>query len=105
MEKTELFLLYAVLVVLSAAAGIARESLLGLRVAHRGGSFEGGRKATGRLVLLDRSDEYLLTILIAGSLMVSAINCTNYTTPTGPAPILLASILPLRRARPPLIWA
>ena len=77
-EETELFLLYAVLVVLSAAAGIARESLLGLRVAQRGGSAEGGGRATGRLVLLERSDEYLLTILIVNNLAKLAGVCVLF---------------------------
>ena len=57
----ELFLLYAALVVLSAAAGLARESLLALRAAYKGGGAQG---AGARDPLLARSDEYLLTILI-----------------------------------------
>ncbi len=78
MEETELFLLYAVLVALSAAAGIARESLLELRAAHKGGSAEGRREAEGTRPLLERSDEYLLTILIVNHLAKLASVCVLF---------------------------
>jgi len=60
----ELFLLYAALVLLSAAASLARESLLAVRAAHKVGGAAGLGAAGVRLPLLERSDEYLLTILI-----------------------------------------
>ncbi len=66
------------LVALSAAAGIARESLLVLRAAHKGGSAEGRREAEGTGPLLERSDEYLLTILIVNHLAKLASVCVLF---------------------------
>jgi len=68
LNEIELFLLYAVLVLLSAAASTARESLLTLRAAHKGGGVQGEGHAASRSRLLGHSDEYLLTILIANNL-------------------------------------
>jgi putative hemolysin len=64
LEETELFVVYAVLVLLSAAAGIAREAVFAVRGAHRAGNARAYREAGRIRPLLERSDEYLLTILI-----------------------------------------
>jgi putative hemolysin len=68
LEETELLLLYAVLVVLSAAAGIAREALLGVRGAHRTGNARVLAATGADTRLIEHSDEYLLTILIVNNL-------------------------------------
>jgi len=68
LEETELLLLYAALVVLSAAAAIAREALLGVRGAHRTSNTRAEAAAGTHAQLLEHSDEYLLTILIVNNL-------------------------------------
>jgi putative hemolysin len=73
--EIELLLLYAVLVALSAAAGIARESLLRVRAASRTGGSEGQAAGADHGRLLERSDDYLLTILVANNLAKLASVC------------------------------
>ncbi|MBN1917869.1 MAG: HlyC/CorC family transporter [Verrucomicrobia bacterium] len=71
--EAELLAIYAVLVLLSTAAGLARESLLALRAGGRTGGSQ-GRAATQRLSP-ERDDEYLLTILIVNSMAKLASVC------------------------------
>lgn len=67
--------IYAALILLSAAACLARESLLALRAAYRSGASGGlGRDATPRLSR-ERDDEYLLTILIVNNMAKLASVC------------------------------
>jgi putative hemolysin len=78
LEETEILVLYAMLVLLSVALGIARESLLALRGGSRG-TGAGARVQGGALgSLLARSDEHLLTILIVNNLAKFAGVCALF---------------------------
>jgi CBS domain containing-hemolysin-like protein len=64
LEETELFVVYAVLVLLSAAAGIAREAVLAVRGAHRAGNARAYRDA-GRIKPLPEAPHALLELIEA----------------------------------------
>jgi len=93
LEETELLLLYAVLVALSAAAGIAREALLGVHGAHGTGNARAQAAAGAHTRLLEHSDEYLLTILIVNNLAKLGSVCVLFVMFHGTALALVLQLV------------